>query len=243
MSLRLSIIACPSLAPELDMLAAQCGTEVVFQHLETQLHQLSIDALHHALQAAIDRTTDCDAIAIAYGLCHRGVAGLIARDIPLAIPRAHDCIALLLGSHRRYREERESAPGTYFQSAGWLQAARDECQPEFTFGPNSNISFEALAARFGDDNARYLMQEFEGFTRHYRDLAYIATPVAAAAMWEAKARAIAAGQQWRYRRLEGDTGWLERLLRGGWNDEEFLVVQPGQQVALSADERLFEAAP
>ena len=240
--LRLSVIACPSLRPELETLAAECRTDIAFQHLEMALHERSSAALRDALQNAIDQTTDCDGIAIAYGLCNRGIVGITARNVPLAIPRAHDCIGILLGSSQRRLEELDKEPGTYFQSAGWLRAARDGRQAEFTFGPNSNASFEHLAARYGEEAATYLLAEFEGFTRHYKRLAYIATPIAASQMWEAQARDIALERHWHYSRLEGDTGWLRRLLEGAWDGDDFLVVQPGQSVVLTSDEHLIEAA-
>ena len=239
--LSLSVIACPSLRPELETLAAACDTEVSFDPLERTLHEHSAEALREALQNAIDRITGCSAIAIAYGLCNRGVIGITARAIPLVIPRAHDCIGILLGSSRRYLEELDNEPGTYFQSAGWLSAARDERQSEFTFGPNSNVSFERLAARYGEEAAAYLLTELEGFTKHYKRLAYIATAMPADPACEAEARDIAARRDMAYQRLEGDLGWLRRLLEGAWDGDEFLVVQPGQSVVQASGGRLIEA--
>jgi len=238
--LSLSVIACPSLRPELETLAAACDTEVRFHHLEIALHERSADALRGALQATIDRTTDCSAIAIAYGLCNRGVIGITARAISLVIPRAHDCIGILLGSSRRYLEELDNEPGTYFQSAGWLSAARDKHQPEFTFGPNSNVSFERLAARYGEEAAAYLSTELEGFTKHYKRLAYIDTAIGPA--FEAEARDIAARRALAFQRLEGNLGWLSRLLEGPWDGDEFLVVQPGQSVVQASGGRLIEVS-
>jgi hypothetical protein len=239
--LRLSLIACPSVQPELEMLAAASGTVVSFCPLEMGLHEKNAAALHMALQEAVDAATDCDGVALGYGLCNRGVEGVAARAVPLAIPRAHDCIAMLLGSARRYLGELQAEPGTYFQSAGWLAAAKAVRQPDFTFGPASNVTAEKLAARYGKEAAQYLMEQFESFTRHYRRLAYIATPVEGAAALEAEAEALAGKQGWRFERLEGDLGWLKRLLNGEWHDDEFLVLQPGQRVVLTADERLMAA--
>lgn len=58
---------------------------------------------------------------IGYGLCGRGTVGVVARDVPLAIPRVHDCIALFLGSDARHREQFAKHPGTYYVSAGWVE--------------------------------------------------------------------------------------------------------------------------
>jgi hypothetical protein len=206
------------------------------------LHDRNADALRQSLQTSIDATRNCDAIAIGYGLCNRGVVGLYARDIPLVLPRALDCIGLLLGSNTRYINSLEDEPGTYFQSAGWLAAGSEEGQVQFTFGPNSNVSFDLLAARYGTDAATYLMQELEGFTKHYKRLTYIVTDIAESTEREHEARQIAARRGLEYHRLEGDTGRLRRLLDGIWCETEFLIVRPGHSVVLGDDNRLMEGA-
>jgi hypothetical protein len=240
---KLCVIACPSLRPELELVAAEADADISCRFLEMALHNRSAEALRETLQNAIDTTAGCDAIAVGYGVCNRGIIGIVARQIPLVIPRTHDCIGLLLGSSSRYLEELEKEPGTYFQSAGWLRAAHDAgSQGELTFGPNSNVNFERLAARYGDEAARYLVEELEAFLVHYKRLSYVATPIAETAALAAEARSIAAAQGLEYHPLQGDIGWLQRLLKGPWPDEEFLTVHPGQRVVLANGDRLIEAA-
>jgi len=41
------------------------------------------------------------------------------------VPRAHDCITLLLGSKERYAKLFGERPGTYWYSAGWLEIGKD----------------------------------------------------------------------------------------------------------------------
>jgi hypothetical protein len=245
--LRLTVIACSSLRPELEMLAAEAKTAVTFRYLEMGLHQRSAGALHDELQSAIDGAViddRCDAIAIGYGLCNRGVIGLQARALPVVLPRAHDCIGMLLGGSRRYLAQLEAQPGTYFQSAGWLEnSSANVRQPNFTFGPNSNVTRERLVERYGEEDADYLLEQFDGFTRHYDRLAYIATPVSASARWEETAKKIAASRNWKFERLPGDLGWLRRLLDGEWNEREFLTLRPGERVVSTFDERLIGAEP
>ncbi|HEY0281506.1 MAG TPA: DUF1638 domain-containing protein [Rhizomicrobium sp.] len=247
--LRLHVIACSSLRPELEMLAAQAKTAVTLRHLEMGLHQRSAETLRAVLQGAIDAETidnRCDAVALGYGLCNQGIVGVQARRMPVVIPRAHDCIGMLLGGSRQYLAQLEAQPGTYFQSAGWLEnapAEGDVRQPDFTFGPNSNVTRERLAERYGDDNADYLLEQFDGFTRHYERLAYIATPAPASARWEDAAKETAAKRNLTFERLKGDLGWLRRLVNGEWNANEFLTLQPGERVVLTFDERLIGAVP
>lgn len=239
---RLSVIACSSLKPELELLAAEVCPVLRYQYIDMGLHQGSAEAMQGALQAAIDASTQDDAVVLAYGLCNRGVVGLRARNVPVVLPRAHDCIGLLLGSSARYLTELNGAPGTYFQSAGWLEQASSEeaiRQPDFTYGPNSNVTRERLVERYGEDNADYLLGKFESFTQHYERLAYIATP--AAPFREQAAQILATRRQWRFERLQGDLGWLRRLLSGEWNEREFVTLAPGERLALTFDERLMAA--
>ena len=170
--LRLHVIACPVFQRELALLAAEVQTAVTFRHLEMGLHEGGAHDLKAALQSAIDAVPagQCDAIAIAYGLCNRGVVGLLARALPVVIPRAHDCIGMLLGSSREYLAQLEAQPGTYFQSAGWLEhspAPGEIRRQNFTFGPNSNVTREQLVEKYGEDNADYLLEQFNQFTQRY----------------------------------------------------------------------------
>jgi hypothetical protein len=246
--LRLHVVACPVFQRELEVLAADAKTELTFRQLDMGLHEGAAEGLRAALQSAIDGVTagQCDAVAIAYGVCNRGVVGLEARAVPVVIPRAHDCIGMLLGSSRCYLAQLEAQPGTYFQSAGWLEqspANGEIRRQDFTFGPNAGVTREQLAEKYGEDNADYLLEQYKNFTQHYQRLAYIDTPVPQSARWMAAAREIARQRGWKFEQLPGDLGWLRRLLNADWNEPEFLVLQPGERVGLRADARLIGAEP
>jgi hypothetical protein len=244
--LRLHVIACPVFQRELTLLAPAAQTRVTSQYLEMGLHEGSAKNLRAALQHAIDAVAagQCDAIAIGYGLCNRGVVGLRARTLPVVIPRAHDCIGMLLGSNRSYLAQLEVQPGTYFQSTGWLEnsPANDEIrQQNFSFGPNSNVTREQLARKYGAENADYLLEQFQNFTQHYERLAFIDTPVPGAKKWAAAAHGLAQKRGWKFEQLAGDLGWLKRLLDAEWNEREFLKLNPGQQVIRRSDALLIGA--
>lgn len=233
-----SIIACPSLRPEIEMLT---GGQCSVRYQDMALHDRPPDALRAALQTAID--AENSAVALTYGLCNRGILGLRARHAPIALPRAYDCLALLLGSAERYRKELEHEPGTYFQSTGWMEAAKAAPQTGLVFGPHSNARFETLAARYGEEAAAYLMKAFEGFTKDYSRLAFIATSAPGCSQCEDEACRRAEDRAWQFRRLQGDTGWLRRLLLGEWEGGDILVVQPGEEVGLDHGEGLIKAVP
>ena len=244
--LRLHVVACPVFQRELELLAPAAAAAVTFNHLQMGLHEGSAEDLRAALQKSVDAASPemCDAVAIAYGLCNRGVVGLQARAVPVVIPRAHDCIGILLGSSRCYLAQLEAQPGTYFQSAGWLENSPlngEIRRQDFTFGPNSNVTREQLVEKYGEDNADFLLEEFNKFTRHYQRLAYIDTPVAQSPRWREAAEKIARERGWQFERLSGDLGWLRRLLNAEWNDRGFLKLNPGERVGLRSDDRLIGA--
>jgi hypothetical protein len=52
---------------------------------------------------------------------------------------------------------------------------------------------------------------------------------------------ICAERHWQFEEMAGDLGLLQRWLDGDWREQDFLVVQPGEQVAASYDERVIVA--
>ena len=151
-------VACGVLAIDIKTLAEKLGTSITTDFLEGGLHSTPGE-LRRRLQASIDRASTagaCDKIAVGYGICGRGSVGIHARNIPLAIPKAHDCIALFLGSDSAYRREFSRFPGTYYISPGGFE---EKVQPksdprekaEFNirlqekYGQNAN-SFQEMAA-------------------------------------------------------------------------------------------------
>jgi hypothetical protein len=246
--LRLHVIACPVFQRELEMLSASAAAAITMQHLEMGLHERSADQLRTALQDAIDRVTadQCDAIVVAYGLCNRGIVGLQARSLPVVLPRAHDCIGMLLGDTKRYLAQMEAQAGTCFQSAGWLENAPangDVCPPNLSFGPGSSVTRERLAKKYGEENADFLLEQFAAFTRHSQRLAFISTPVHDAARWEKAARKTAQAHAWAFEKLPGDLGWLRRLISAEWNEREFLILKPGERAAARHNGQLIGAEP
>lgn len=247
--LSVMLIACRVFERELDLLARTAKTDLQIHYIEIGLHERSSHELGAALQLAVNTVPDedVDAVALGYGLCNRGIVGLKAHGHPLIIPRAHDCLGILLGSSKKYLAELDQEPGTYFQSAGWIEhlPADRTLRPLAAGGAVSASGFgtneEELIARYGAENAKFLMDELANMTRHYKRLAYIATPVKDGEQREQKAREIAAQRGWRFERLPGDLGWLRRLVDGEWDEQEFLTVKPGEHVVLRYDEGIIGA--
>jgi hypothetical protein len=158
--MRLKLISCEVLLREMCDAVARAPHQVDLEFLPKGLHDLGSAEMRQQLQEVVDRTDPAlySVILLGYGLCGNGLAGLRARSIPLILPRAHDCIALLFGSRHRYQQYFEQNPGTYFRSTGWLERGQSLVQlAQQRTGIGSKL--EELVAKYGEDNGRYLYDE------------------------------------------------------------------------------------
>jgi hypothetical protein len=190
-----------------------------------------------------------DAILLAYGLCGAATAGLRAGSIPLVVPRAHDCITLFLGSRDRYTAEFTGNPGTYWYVQDFVERSDDGGQfagMGAVSDAEARATYEEYVAKYGEDNAAYLMEALGGWRSHYDRAALVDMAVAdprAAAVVEAFARDDAARRGWAFEKLAGELILVRRLIDADWGAEDFLVLQPGERLAMSYDETVIRAEP
>jgi hypothetical protein len=248
--MRLIAIACEVFFREASAAAARSPHIVDLAFMPKSLHDIGEGPMSARLQAAIDQALAArspeprtDAIVLLYGLCNNGIRGLRA-PVPLVAPRAHDCITLLLGSRARYQAHFEACPGTFYQSPGWIERDSDPEANPASVTSRMGISHDhaKLAARYGEDNAAYLMEAMGDWFRSYRRLSFIDTGVGDAAGYRRTCQARARDQGWDYEELAGDTGLIDRLLGGDWDPQDFLVVPPGRTLAPSLDGSIITTA-
>ncbi len=232
-------LACSALARSIYSLAASGPHIVTVRLFDQGLHNRPAN-LRQQLQHGVDaiEAGEADAILLAYGICGSSTLGLRAGEIPLVIPRAHDCVTLYLGSRERYQEEFDAQPGTYWYSADYLERSKS----------NGGLgafmvddSYDEYVARYGQDNADYLMSVMSKWNKHYTRAVFIDTGQGDTEGYEALAREQAEQRDWQYERMAGSRRLLEMLVSGDWDPDEFLVVPPGHVIRQSADEGLIEA--
>ncbi|MCS7222318.1 MAG: DUF1638 domain-containing protein [Anaerolineae bacterium] len=239
--MRLRCLACEVLARPLYLCAAYSPHVVDVELFRRGLHNNPSD-LRAQLQARIDATSgkSYDAIVLAYGLCGQSVAGLVARDIPLVVPRAHDCITIFLGSRARYRQQFEQYPGTYWYNLDYMERS-DGTGGSVALGSDASVDPDAVyqeyVEKYGKENADYLMEVMGAWQQHYQRAAFIDMGVGDASKVEAQARAQAERRGWLFDRLAGDLALVRKLLYGEW-DDDFLIVPPGQRIQMTYDEQV-----
>jgi len=245
--MRLYAIACDVVARPVYLCAARSPHVVDIRMFERGLHNNPSD-LRTRLQEAIDGApATAEAIVLAYGLCGGATAGIEARDKPVILPRAHDCITLFLGARERYQEEMRK-PATYWYVADQLER-NDGYRAGIgglAIGSDTDARVEEIraeyVAKYGEDNADYLMEVLGGWREHYGRAAFVSMGVGDEEASIAAARAEADRRGWAFEQIEGSMVLLRRLLRGDWN-EDMLILQPGERLAMSYDDGIVKAVP
>lgn len=245
--LRIAAVACGVLALDLRKTARELGIEPQCELLPGGLHNHP-EELRRQLQGAIDTLSSkglYDRIVIGYGICGRGTVGLHAREIPLAIPRVHDCIALFLGSDASYRREFERFPGTYYISAGWYEENVEPLaqQRPYVYMGDRRVYYDDLVGQCGEDQARRTFAFFSSWKKHYQRAAFIDTGVGRPEVYAAYAREMAEKNGWRFEQLEGGPSLLTELLTVRQTTEGVLLVPPGYSTVFDTRQRGLASCP
>jgi hypothetical protein len=247
--MRLKLISCEIFFRELCACAARSPHIIDFDFLPKGLHDIGCAEMRSRLQKAIDGVEEgrYDALLLGYGLCNNGIVGLQTRTIPMVVPRGHDCITLFMGSAARYMDYFQSHPGVYFKTTGWIERGEAEGElGQLALGKKLGLqqSYEEMVAKYGEDNARYLWEELgKNLARHYGQITFIEMGVEPDSRFERRSRDEALNRGWKYEKIAGDIGMIQRLVNGEWDPKEFLVVSPSHTVAPSYDEKVMKAVP
>jgi hypothetical protein len=171
--------------------------------------------------------------------------GLAARNIPLVVPRAHDCITLFLGSKGRYLDYFQTHPGVYFKTTGWLERGEgltQYSQESIQHQAGMTQTYDQLVAKYGEDNAKFLYEQLCNMMLNYSGMTFIGMGIEPDDRFEQQARQQATERGWKFEKLSGDMRLIQQLVDGPWDEERFLVVPPGGRVASSFDERIIKVA-
>jgi len=243
--MRLKAIICQVFTREMEDVIARSRHTVDLEIIPMGLHSRGAE-MHTYLQERIDAVDDAgyDAILLGYALCGRGTEGLQAGKTPIVMPRAHDCIGVLMGGHPKFESYIQQHSGSYFRSPGWVEFRNAGIEPPFAMerrqmGERSTL--QELTAVYGEENAKFLFEQFNAFRKHYKGLTYISVPVASDQLSRSRAQAEAAKEGWHFEEVKGSLRMLEQLVNGDWNGVDVLLVPPGATVKARPNGPILEA--
>lgn len=254
---RFKFIGCEIIYREACHLAATVRHMVDVQFLRKGLHDLETADMVAQVQAAIDAVdprAGYEAVLLGYARCNDGLVGVRAGDLPVVVPRAHDCITFLMGSRAKYREYFDRCPGSYYMSSGWAERNQaveaDPSEPAYgKKGVMANLgltdSHQQLVEKYGEENARYVAETLADWdwTKNYDRYLYLRMGLCDEQDYIDRTRAEAKQRDWEFELRTGDLGLLRKLFEGEW-DEDFVVLQPGnpgQRLVARNDEWVLDA--
>jgi len=245
--MRLYALFCEVLARQAYYAAAFSPHVVDIELIDKGLHNEPARLRAH-LQGRLDTLDEggYDALLIGFGLCSNSTVGLCTRRTPLVIPRAHDCITLFLGSKERYGEQFRGNPGTYWYAPDYIErGGTGGGQAALGVSEGENIAdvYQEYVAKYGQENADYLMEVMGAWQQHYNRAAYIEPAEMAMPDYRPSVRETAARRGWQFEELAGSLIIVRDLIDGRWAAERYQIIQPGEMVIATNDERIVAGAP
>jgi hypothetical protein len=236
----LKLIACEVFYREVCLCIATSPHRVDVEFTEKNAHERS-ENLRSMVQQKIDAAeagnVAYDAILLGFGLCGNGVLGVGAKKTRLVLPRAHDCCTIFLGSRRTFMEHFKDNPSLPFSSVGYMERGTSWIHDASTIQvPGLSKSYEDYVAQYGEENARFIMDTLtssqeQALTDTKDDrVVFVDIPELSHLGFAEKAEAEAAKAGKRFVKLPGSMRLIRGLVDAEWNDEEYLVLQPGQRI-------------
>lgn len=248
---KLKFIGCEIIYREACRLAALSPHQIDMEFLRKGLHDLETSDMVDRIQKAIDAITPgdgYDAVILGYARCNDGLAGVRARNIPLVIPKAHDCVTFFFGSRREYRKYFDTHPGTYYMSTGWVErndyAEGESSRPAYgQQGVMDKLglteSYEQLVEKHGRENADFIIESLGDWKDNYSNLLYLEMDVCDESPFITEASQWAKQQGWTFETRKGDWTLLEKLFFAQW-DANLLIVPPGAKIIAKNDEQILD---
>lgn len=220
------VIACQVLQDLFErLLPENLAQKVTF--MDYGLHRVP-QKMTGAIQDAINDIEEPSLVILGYGLCGNGLRGIQAGVHTILVPRADDCIAILLGSRERYTQEFEAHPGSYYLSKGWLES-----------GSHPLKEYQEYVTKYGPKDAEWLI---DTQYRNYERLVLVTHSQQDMEAYRPQANEVAKFcKRWdmRYEEIRGSDMYVRRIIEAAKLNsnldpetagQEFLVVPPGGEI-------------
>ena len=203
------IIACKTIEDELIAAIDKTGVDYPVIWIESGLHD-SPAKLNARLQAELD-SIEADRVLMAFGYCGNALLGLATGGFETVIPRADDCISLMIGSNKE-RSAVSADYAAYFLTAGWLCGER-----------NIIVEYLHTLNKYGQKKTDSIMSRLYG---NYRTLGLLNTGAYPVEPLIEATREIAGALGLEQKIIPGTIRFIESLLTGPWRQDMFIVKPP-----------------
>lgn len=213
------IIACSTLKNELSCAMEEIGCTFPVIWLESGLHNVP-EKLRQALKDSLGQADalGADRVLLSFGFCGNALNQLLTGHFELILPRADDCISLLIGSSKR-RHQIQSEAGTYFMTKGWLDGER-----------NIWKEYEYALEKYGSKRGQRIFDTMFG---NYKRIGILDTRCYPLKPVMEEASRIAGKLNLALDTIPASNQYLIKLLTGPWPQDGFLTVPPNTRITLS----------
>ena len=212
---KLGVVACDVVRSELE--AAAADSDVILHFLPYSLHSVPSEMsgkINKGLEEV--KAKGVEGVRLGYGLCSNGVVG-VETERPLVMPRCHDCIAMLLGSPKRYFEMFRKYPGTYFLTEGWIRNNAD---------PLTTVEVK-YAPRMGEKKA------FRGMSlelANYKTICFVNNGVGDSGKVRARTKENCQAFKKEYMEVDSDLNYFKTLIDGPHAEDDFISIASGEHI-------------
>jgi hypothetical protein len=207
--MRLKLLSCEVFRREIRAAAVRSPNHLDVEFLEEPPHQLSEADMVQRIQSVVDQAdrSNYHAVLVVNGSCKQGLSGLQARTVPLVVPRAKDCISLLLETWTPRRQSVSTPPLQHNWRGETLRGTKNP----LALAQARRWNLPLAGALPLSKESGWQPSDLQSRYRYYGLLS----------------KAAARGSK-----RCGLVSLIDLLVDGYWNYTEFLVVAPGWRVVV-----------
>ena len=101
------------------------------------------------------------------------------------------------------------------------------------------MQYEELVRKYGEDNAKYVIETMGDGTPHYDTLGFISMGLDCEGPFRERAMREAKEKGWTFLEIKGSMSLLAKLINGNW-DDDFFVLNAGEKAAASYDDKVLK---
>ena len=219
--MKVKILCCRTLEPEVRLAMARCGAAAELTVLQENHHDVP-RRLRENIQAQLDVMTGVDRVLMAFTTCGGAMTGLKTGDFELVIPRMDDCLSLLMGSMERRKAALEGGFGM-FVTESWMNHEK-----------GIEAELERICRAYPPQRAQRVIRAMYG---NFDSLNVIDTGAYDLNTILPRTQKLAERLQLKHRIVEGTTSCLETLLQGPYDPARFILIPP-HSIVTEADTQL-----